>query len=150
MARKDPPPSNPPSPELPELVPVVFSPPPGADPIPPIQVRRQDVPSIVEALTHGNRAAAALEYVRLITAALPSSSPVTSADAGPAFQAWLTARAIATRFGLPLDALRKRLQRYRQDSDRGWKTAENRTARTEKYLYLVSSIWHIIEAMPRA
>jgi hypothetical protein len=64
-------------------------------------------------------------------------------------QSYLTARDIARSYERRYDALRKRLERFRRDSPAGWKTSEDRTTRSEKYLYLVSAVRDIIQSTPR-
>jgi hypothetical protein len=78
-----------------------------------------------------------------------AAAPAAAADAGVLVQTPLTARDIAKRFAVPLEALRKRLERFRGDSDRGWKIAENRTTRSPRYVYLISAVWDIIEDLRR-
>ena len=59
----------------------------------------------------------------------------------PFFQTW------AKRFRVPGDALRKRLDRFRDESDRGYETVTNRGQRKPKYLYKLESVWPIIQSL---
>jgi hypothetical protein len=70
--------------------------------------------------------------------------------AGVIEQSYLTARDIARSYGVQYHALRKRLERYRRNGGTGWKEAEDRTTRSERYLYLVSAVWPIIQSTPGA
>jgi hypothetical protein len=53
----------------------------------------------------------------------------------------------AKRFRVPGDALRKRLDRFRDESDRGYETVTNRGQRKPKYLYKLESVWPIIQSL---
>ena len=59
--------------------------------------------------------------------------------------AWYTYGVLAEGFGVPKEALRKRLDRYRKQNMNGWKESEDRRPREVKYLYLLKKVRHIID-----
>mgnify|MGYP005840394225 FL=1 len=65
--------------------------------------------------------------------------------------AWYTHDHLAEVFGVGKDALRKRLDRYRQsDLGDGWKEQTERRPREPKYLYKLKAVRGIIEELVRA
>jgi hypothetical protein len=64
-------------------------------------------------------------------------------------QAKLSAEDLSRQFAVPLGALRKRLERWREDNDSGWAEVQNRVPRGPRYLYLVSAVLHIIADLRR-
>ena len=59
--------------------------------------------------------------------------------------AWYTYDRLAEAFAVNKDALRKRLDRYRQNCFDGWKENEDRRPREPKYLFHLKMVRHIIE-----
>jgi len=81
-----------------------------------------------------------------------SSTGTDSCDAEPSRikslddNAWYTHDQLADAFGVPKDALRKRLDRYRQSNLwGGWKEQTERRPREPKYLYRLKAVRGIIE-----
>lgn len=62
-------------------------------------------------------------------------------------QGWYPPSRIAEVFGVSKEALRKRLDKYRERNERGWKENEGRRPREAKYLYLLGEVRHIAEAL---
>jgi hypothetical protein len=60
-------------------------------------------------------------------------------------QAWYTHDYLAKTYGVGKEALRKRLDRYRQQNMNGWKEDEDRRPREPKYLFRLKAIRGIIE-----
>jgi hypothetical protein len=62
---------------------------------------------------------------------------------------WLASSDIATQFELPLDALRRRLDRWRKKNaaGSGWKEVSDRSKNEPKYLYLLAAVRSIIDEM---
>lgn len=60
---------------------------------------------------------------------------------------WLTPGELAETHGLPLDALRKRLERYRKKTMDGWKETGNRKSREARFVFNVEMARPIIDAM---
>jgi hypothetical protein len=54
---------------------------------------------------------------------------------------------LAKKFGVPKDALRKRLERFRAESGRGYETVENRGRRQAQYLYYFDAVEGIISEL---
>jgi hypothetical protein len=54
---------------------------------------------------------------------------------------------IAQRYDLPLEPLQKRLGRWRQKHDEGWKEVTDRKPREPQFLYKLSAVSPIIEEM---
>jgi len=62
-------------------------------------------------------------------------------------QAWYTHDRLAEIFNLSKDALRKRLDRFREHNANGWKLNEDRRPREPKYLYRVKDVRDIIKEL---
>lgn len=60
-------------------------------------------------------------------------------------QAWWTHVDLAKKHGVDREALRQRLNRFRERSENGWKETDNCRPREPKYLYRSSAVMHIIE-----
>lgn len=95
--------------------------------------KRKEVPrskvGLGEAAVHGGSAS-------------PAPSGALLDDGG-----WFTHVRLAEHFQLNKGALRKRLERYRDHNQDGWKEDENRRPREPKYLYRPKDIMHIIEEL---
>jgi hypothetical protein len=59
-------------------------------------------------------------------------------------QELLTTSDLASLFGVDKDALRKRLERMRGESDRGWQEVRNRGQRKAHFVYQLETVWPII------
>jgi len=80
--------------------------------------------------------------------ALPAKASFAAAAANLDENALYTYARLAELFGLPEEALRKRLERYRQTNlDHGWEEIANRRANEPKYRYELRAVKHIIEDM---
>ena len=62
-------------------------------------------------------------------------------------QGWYTHDRLAEAFGVGKDALRKRLDRFRDHALNGWKTNEDRRPREAKYLYQLRAVMALIEEL---
>ena len=62
-------------------------------------------------------------------------------------QAWYTHDRLAESCNLSKDALRKRLDRFREHNANGWKLNEDRRPREPKYLYRVKDVRDIIKEL---
>jgi hypothetical protein len=62
-------------------------------------------------------------------------------------KAWYTPDRLAEIYGVGKDALRKRLDRYREKNFNGWKENEDRRPREPEYLYQLQAIKNIIEEL---
>lgn len=74
----------------------------------------------------------------------PVDAPAPPADLDDA--ARLTADELAERFGVPVDALRKRLDRWRKRHDGGWFELVNAGRGAPRVLYEVGAVRAVIEA----
>lgn len=71
----------------------------------------------------------------------------TQASTATADDSFLSPRKLAEIFGVPADALRSRLNRWRRRNHTGWIEVEERGSREPRYLYRVGAIRHIIDAL---
>jgi hypothetical protein len=62
-------------------------------------------------------------------------------------QAWYTHDRLAQVFNVGKDALRKRLDRYREHNMNGWKVNEDRRPREPRYLYQLRAVKAIVEEL---
>lgn len=62
-------------------------------------------------------------------------------------QAWYTHDRLAENFNVGKDALRKRLDRYRERTVNGWKVNEDRRPREPRYLYQLRAVKTIVEEL---
>jgi hypothetical protein len=82
----------------------------------------------------------------------PAAQPAPAGVRGPqgdwpaewTGQEWLSCGDLADIFGVGKDALRKRLERWRAESDRGYRSVENRGSRQPRYLYNLGALWHVL------
>ena len=61
----------------------------------------------------------------------------------------LSARALATRFDVPFNALRKRLDRFRKSHGYGWMENADPKVREAKYLFHLNTVRPIIDELKR-
>ncbi len=61
----------------------------------------------------------------------------------------LTVANLAALFRLNKEALRKRLERWRKQNDKGWTENPDGTSREPKILYEVRAVMHVIKDMQR-
>ena len=61
--------------------------------------------------------------------------------------AWYTHSSLADHFGVPREALRKRLDRFRGSHLDGWKENTDRRPREAKHLYQLKVVLPVIEEM---
>jgi hypothetical protein len=64
-------------------------------------------------------------------------------------QSLLSVSDLARRFRLPLQALRKRLERWRDDHDAGFSTSADRRRRAPTYLYQVEAVLPVLRELRR-
>jgi transposase-like protein len=62
-------------------------------------------------------------------------------------QGWYTHDRLAEAFSVGKDALRKRLDRYREHTLNGWKVNEDRRPREAKYLYQLRAVKTLVEEL---
>ena len=76
------------------------------------------------------------------------AAPATTASAAAVNEdSHLSHSKLAEIFGLPMDALRTRLNRWRAKNDTGWIENPDRKPREAKYLYRVGSVRPVIDAL---
>jgi len=63
--------------------------------------------------------------------------------------AYYTPSDLAEIHDVPLDALRKRLARYRKKSFEGWKETEDRRSREARFMFSEKAVWPIINALKK-
>jgi hypothetical protein len=110
-----------------------------------------DVPPIPAQLLNDMERAA-----RALAPAESAPPPEPARPSGPALgefdgQATLSSGDLAQRYGVPKEALRSRLNRWRGKNPAGagadWHEVTDRRPRAEKYLYRVEAVWPIILAL---
>jgi len=60
---------------------------------------------------------------------------------------WLSAREIATRFHVPREPVRKRLERFRQENLDGWAEVKDPRPREPHYRYKLSAVRHLFRQL---
>jgi hypothetical protein len=89
-----------------------------------------------------------VERLERVAAALAGQLGEPAAPEPPCdTQAWLSARDLAARYEVNYGALRRRLERFRDTSDQGWREVKGRSVRSANYLYLASAVQHVIEGL---
>lgn len=73
---------------------------------------------------------------------LPAAS-----DGIPDPEGWYSASRLADLYHVRANPLRKRLDRYRDRNDKGWKQTEDRRLRGARFLYQPKFVMHIIESL---
>ncbi|HUW31674.1 MAG TPA: hypothetical protein VM223_08695, partial [Planctomycetota bacterium] len=68
--------------------------------------------------------------------------PPTSHD-----KAFLTPRELSERFGVPYQALRKRLERFRKSNFNGWNQVSDPLPREARYLFQVAAVKPILDEL---
>jgi hypothetical protein len=76
-----------------------------------------------------------------------ASSSSTPSNVALDEQAWYTHDRLAPAFNVGKDALRKRLDRYREHNMNGWKENDDRRPREAKYLYRLRDVKGIIQEL---
>jgi len=84
------------------------------------------------------------EIVEFLDSLAPSpASPATGLDP----EGWYTPTRLAEIYYVGKEALRKRLNRYREHNDIGWKENEDRRPRESKYHYRLRDVRQIIDSL---
>ncbi len=93
-----------------------------------------------------------LELMQGTNKAAPESPVGKQLAAARMYKGKMTCRQLAEEFGITrqLDALRKRLERWRKGNDAGWSQISDATSREAKYVYEVKAVQPIIDSLKQA
>ena len=86
----------------------------------------------------------------LVVADLADSSDAPASSVAVSDDALLTSTKLAETFGVPADALRSRLNRWRKTHHNGWIENTERGPRDAKYLYCVGAVRTVIDDLKAA